>query len=83
MTSDQRLGARTEDYTVIFKTDAGSKTYTTGDYKTYSRYSIGSRWKLNLNALGGIINIDPFADFYLGQASHRDNPPGDGEEMML
>ena len=56
----QRLGAQTETYTIIFETAKGQYTYTTSDFELYQQCQIGSQWTLHVNAFGNVVSIEPF-----------------------
>ncbi len=59
LSSDQRLGDRTEEYRILF--DAGSDTYTyqTSNFDLFQQCRIGSEWTLSINGLGGVVGIEP------------------------
>ncbi len=57
--SDQRLGDKSEDLTVIFSTDKGEETYSPNSVPEFQQYTIGSTWTLKMNALGGIVSVEP------------------------
>lgn len=57
--SDQRLGDASEELTVTFSTENGLKTYSPGTVTEFQKFSIGSTWTLKLNALGGIVSVEP------------------------
>lgn len=57
--SDQRLGDQSEELTVIFVTKDGNETYSPGTVSEYQQYTIGSTWKLKMNALGGVVDVEP------------------------
>src|SRR4030095_16508715 len=52
--SDQRIGDKTEDLTVTFSTDDGSKTYSPGSISEFQEYQVGTTWTLPLNVVGGV-----------------------------
>jgi len=56
--SDQRLGDRTEEFTVTFSTDDGKETYSPGTLSEFQQFTIGSTWTLKLNALGGVVGVE-------------------------
>jgi ribosomal protein L40E len=58
LASDQRLGNKTEELTVIFSTDDGNKTYKPGTVTEFQQYNIGSTWSLKLNLVGGVVSVD-------------------------
>ena len=57
--SDQRLGTPTEELSVTFSTDKGVKVYNPGSVSEFQQFDIGSRWTLKLNAMGGIVSVQP------------------------
>lgn len=59
LSSDERLGAQQEAYTVVFATDAGLKTYTTSDAGEFSQFQIGSAWMLYINKLDVVVSVEP------------------------
>ncbi|HSR19968.1 MAG TPA: zinc ribbon domain-containing protein [Anaerolineales bacterium] len=59
ITAGQRLGDASEDYTVVFSSDAGSKTYSPPNLADFSLFEIGSTWTLSLNAAGAILDVKP------------------------
>lgn len=56
--NDQRLGTASTDMTVYFSTDKGQETYTPGSLGEFQQFQIGSVWTLNLNVLGGVVNVE-------------------------
>jgi len=56
---DHREGERSEEYSVDFDTEGKSYTYQPRDADEFSRYVIGSKWMLSVNALGGITAVEP------------------------
>jgi ribosomal protein L40E len=59
LTGSQRLGDREETYEVRFVVNDKSYTYTTQDAAEFARYRIGSRWALQISALGAVVAIEP------------------------
>jgi hypothetical protein len=59
VTSGQRLGDESADYTVVFNTESGQKKYSPSDQNEFSQFSPGSTWTLSLNAVGGILGVNP------------------------
>lgn len=59
LTSNQRLGNTSEEFTVTFSTDDGIKTYSPDTLSEFQQFTIGSTWTLKLNALGGIVSVEP------------------------
>jgi membrane protease subunit (stomatin/prohibitin family) len=58
LSSDQRLGNESADYTVSFDTEKGEITYNPGDLSEFQQFQIGSTWTLKLNALGGVVSVE-------------------------
>lgn len=59
LNSQQRLGDRSEEYSVVFSTSKGSYTYKTSDASLFSQYKSGSTWNLKVNAFNLVTNIQP------------------------
>ncbi len=59
ISGDQRMGDKSEKFTVTFSTDKGDKTYSPGTTSEFQQFTIGSTWSLKLNALGGIVSVEP------------------------
>ena len=57
VSSGQRLGDESVDYTVYFDTDKGEKVYSPDDLDEFQQFDIGSRWTLKLNLLGHVRGI--------------------------
>jgi hypothetical protein len=57
--SGQREGERSEEYNVDLTTEGKSYTYRPRDANEFSRYAIGSKWVLTVNALGGVTAVEP------------------------
>jgi hypothetical protein len=58
LSSDQRLGNESADYTVSFDTDKGEITYSPGDLNEFQQFQPGSTWTLKLNAVGGVMSVE-------------------------
>lgn len=56
---DQRESGRQETYTVVFEGDGRSYTYRVRDLESYQRFTPGSRWRLDVNALGNVVGVEP------------------------
>lgn len=54
----EREGARSEQYSVVFDRDGQQYTYSTSAAE-FSRFQIGSVWKLKVNQLGGVVSASP------------------------
>ncbi len=59
LSPDERLGGQNETYQVIFETDQGQYTYTTGDPVEFARYTTGSRWLLKVNTFNSVVATQP------------------------
>jgi ribosomal protein L40E len=57
--ADQREGDRTEEYAVIFVSDGKEYRMTVASPDELDNYTTGSRWKLKVNALGGVVSAEP------------------------
>ena len=57
--SDQREGDRKETYTVVFNSDGKEYQMTVGSAADLVKYVVGTRWKLKVNALGGVLSAEP------------------------
>lgn len=57
--AEQREGNRAQEYRVIFDANGTQYAYQPSDAQEYARFAIGSRWNLELNALGGIVKATP------------------------
>jgi ribosomal protein L40E len=58
ISSDQRLGDESAEFTVHFDTEDGEKTYNPGDESEFRQFQIGSTWTLKMNALGGVVGVE-------------------------
>jgi membrane protease subunit (stomatin/prohibitin family) len=56
--SDQRLGDASEQLTVTFSTDDGTKTYSPDSISEFQQFDIGSSWTLKLNAVGSVLGVE-------------------------
>jgi hypothetical protein len=60
ISSGQRLGDPSQDLTITFSTPNGQQeTYSTGNVTEFQQFTIGSTWTLRMNALGGIVSVEP------------------------
>ena len=59
VSSDQRIGDASEDLMVVFSTPDGDEDYSPGTVSEFQQYTIGSTWTLKMNALGGIVSVEP------------------------
>lgn len=57
--SNQRSGAQTEEYYIVFHANDRQYTYTTRDLDEYLRLAQGGPWKLTINGFGQITGINP------------------------
>jgi ribosomal protein L40E len=53
--ADQREGDRQEAYVVLFNSDGKEYQLAVGSAEDLAKYVVGSRWKLKVNALGGVV----------------------------
>jgi len=58
ITSDQRVGDESEELTVTFSTDDGTKTYSPNSVTEFQQFDIGSSWTLKLNAVGNVLSVE-------------------------
>jgi len=56
--SDQRLGDKSEELTITFSTEDGEKTYSPETISEFQQFTVGSTWKLKMNALGGVVSVE-------------------------
>jgi len=60
VSSSQRLGDTSEDLTVTFSTQSGEQeTYSPGTVTEFQQFTVGSTWILKMNALGGVVSVEP------------------------
>jgi hypothetical protein len=59
VSSGQRLGDQSEDLTVTFSTGNGEETYSPATISEFQQFTIGSIWTLKMNALGGVVSVEP------------------------
>ena len=58
--SGQRLGQESEALTVTFATaDGGQETYSPDSVSEFQQFTVGSTWTLKMNALGGVVGVEP------------------------
>lgn len=56
--SGQREGDPRERYHVVFRSADETYDYIPTDVQEYARYTIGSEWILQVNALGGVVSVE-------------------------
>ena len=56
---DQREHGRSEAYKVVLMANDKTYTHTPDTLAEYRRFQPGSKWKLTVNALGGVSNVQP------------------------
>lgn len=56
---DQRIGNRSEELIVTFSTENGPETYSPESVAEFQQFAIGSTWTLKMNAVGGIVSVEP------------------------
>ena len=59
ISSNQRVGDGSEEFSVTFSTGDGIETYSPGTVSEFQQFSIGSKWTLKMNALGGVVGVEP------------------------
>ncbi len=60
VSSGQRLGDQSEELTVTFSLENGQQeTYSPGTVSEFQQFTIGSTWTLKMNALGGVVSVEP------------------------
>lgn len=59
LAANQRIGSRQEELFVIFIAEDREYTYRAASLEEFVRYIPGSRWVLQVNALGNVISVSP------------------------
>ena len=59
LTREQRFGAQSVQYVILFQTDEGVYRYPVNSLEEFQLFSIGSEWHLNVNGFGQIVSIEP------------------------
>jgi hypothetical protein len=60
LASGQRVGEESEELTVTFSTANGEQeTYSPDTISEFQQFAVGSTWTLKMNALGGVIGVEP------------------------
>ena len=60
VSSGQRLGQESERLTVTFSMEDGSQeTYSPDTVSEFQQFTVGSTWTLRMNALGGVVGVEP------------------------
>jgi ribosomal protein L40E len=59
LSAGQRRGEDQADYTVVFVGEGDTYTYSPDSLVEFQQYEIGSEWQLKLNALGGVVSVEP------------------------
>lgn len=60
ISSGQRLGQESEELTVTFSTaDGEQETYSPDTVSEFQEFTPGSTWTLKMNALGGVVGVEP------------------------
>lgn len=55
----EREGNRAEEYHVTFDASGKQYGYSPSNASEYARFARGSRWNLNVNGLGDVVNVTP------------------------
>ena len=58
ISSDQRLGDQSEEFTVTFSTADGTEVYSPDTLSTFQQFEIGSTWTLELNLMGSVVGVE-------------------------
>lgn len=60
VSSGQRLGQESEELTITFMTSDGEReSYSPDTVSEYQQFTKGSTWTLKVNAVGGIVGVEP------------------------
>jgi len=59
VSTDQRIGDQSEEFTVTFSTADGTEVYSPDTLSTFQQFEIGSTWTLKMNLLGGVVGVEP------------------------
>ena len=59
LTTEQRLGERSEDYSITFEADGSQYTYETTNSELFLQAEPGSTWTLKVNQLDAVQSIEP------------------------
>src|SRR6266496_2866510 len=59
VSTDQRIGDKSEELTVTFSTNKGEKTYSPSTETDFQQFTVGSTRSLKLNTLGGVVSVEP------------------------
>ena len=59
ISSDQRIGEQTAEFTVNFSTEKGNIVYSPDTVSTFQQFDVGSTWTLKLNLVGGVMGVEP------------------------
>jgi membrane protease subunit (stomatin/prohibitin family) len=60
LSSGQRVGQESEELTVTFSTPNGEQeTYSPDTISEFQQFTMGSTWTLKMNALGGVVGVEP------------------------
>jgi hypothetical protein len=57
--ANERTGAQSEEYYIIFRADGRDYTYITRDLQEYLKLAGRDRWKVTINGFGQITSINP------------------------
>ena len=59
LASDERTSTETETYRIIFATSKRDYTYSTSDLGLFLEATPGSKWVIEVNEVGGILDLNP------------------------
>lgn len=57
--SEQRVGTASQSLNIYFSTSDGQITYSPDSVSEFQQFQLGSTWTLKLNALGGVVSVEP------------------------
>lgn len=58
LSTGQRLGDSSAEFTVNFDTNEGEKSYSPSNTTEFQQFQIGSTWTIRMNALGGVVDVE-------------------------
>jgi hypothetical protein len=58
LTTDERMGSRSETYVIYFDADDQDYTYSIDNFEQFQAFEIGSQWNLEVNAIGGVLSVE-------------------------
>jgi hypothetical protein len=58
LTTDERMGSRSETYVIYFDANNQDYTYSIDNFEQFQAFEIGSQWNLEVNAIGGVLSVE-------------------------